>query len=299
MQEITEWINTYTGLKEATQWNIMESVIIFVVLLIIRKLLLKLINRFNDDVRQTYRWRNVVNYVTFIIGVIMIGRIWFEGMQSLATYLGLLSAGIALALREPIVNIAGWAFIIFRRPFNMGDRIQIGNAAGDVIDIGLFQFAINEIGNWVDGDQSTGRIIHIPNSKVFSEYQANYTEGFGYIWNELTVMVSYQSDWKKAKRLLTDLINKHTEKEVRDAQKALSNSTGKYMLMYSKLTPIVYTKAKDNGIALSIRYLIKPRARRQSEEVLWEEILTIFADDPEIDFFAAAKNPPPPPPPIR
>ena len=81
--------------------------------------------------------------------------------------------------------------------------------AGDVIDIRLFQFSINEIGNWVDADQSTGRIIHIPNGIVFTEPQANYTAGFQYIWNEIPVLVTFESDWKKAKQILTDIVNHH------------------------------------------------------------------------------------------
>ena len=105
--------------------------------------------------------------------------------------------------------MVGWCFILIRQPFKVGDRIQIGKVAGDVIDIRFFNFQLNEIGNWVDADQSTGRIIHIPNGIVFTEPQANYTAGFQYIWNEIPVLVTFESDWKKAKQLLTDIVNHH------------------------------------------------------------------------------------------
>jgi small-conductance mechanosensitive channel len=77
---------------------------------------------------------------------------------SVVTYLGLVSAALVIALQDPITNFVGWVFIISRRPFEIEDRIQIGEDAGDVIDIRFFQFSLNEIGNWVDADQSTGRI---------------------------------------------------------------------------------------------------------------------------------------------
>ena len=96
-----------------------------------------------------------------------------------------------------------------RRPFALGDRIQIGKHSGDVIDIRFFQFTINEIGNWVDADQSTGRIIHIPNGKVFTEAQANFTQGFSHIWNEIGVLVTFESDWEKAKNILEKIVEKH------------------------------------------------------------------------------------------
>lgn len=92
---------------------------------------------------------------------------WFKGIQSLATFLGLVSAGLAIALKDLVTGLAGWIFIIWRKPFGVGDLIQIGNNSGDVIDIRPFKFIIMETGNWVDADQSTGRITHIPNSSVY------------------------------------------------------------------------------------------------------------------------------------
>ncbi len=104
--------------------------------------------------------------------------------------MGLFTAGLAIALKDPLTNLAGWLFIVFRKPFIVGDRIQIGPHAGDVVDIRPFQFTILEIRNWVDADQSTGRMIHLPNAKVFVEAQANYSLGFNYIWNEIVVRLT-------------------------------------------------------------------------------------------------------------
>jgi small-conductance mechanosensitive channel len=129
------------------------------------------------------------------LGVSLLAWIWVEELLSLSTFLGLVSAGLAIALREPLINLMGWAFIVWRRPFEMGDRIEIGGQAGDVIDMRVFQFTLLEIGNWVDADQSTGRAIHVPNGKVFSESLANYSKGLAYIWNEIPVRVTFESDW--------------------------------------------------------------------------------------------------------
>lgn len=107
------------------------------------------------------------------MGALVVARLWFVGLQSLSTFLGLLTAALAIALQDPIVNLAGWLFLIWRRPFRVGDRIQIGDIRGDVIDMRIFQFSLLEIGNWVNADQSTGRVIHVPNGKVFREPQAS------------------------------------------------------------------------------------------------------------------------------
>ena len=85
--------------------------------------------------------------------------------------------------------------------------IELGPNKGDVIDIRPFKFTILEIGNWVNADQSTGRVIHIPNHAVFTESLANYTSDFEFIWNEVQVLLTFESDWKTAKKMLVEIIN--------------------------------------------------------------------------------------------
>jgi len=204
-------------------------------------------------------------------------------VQALATFFGLLSAGLAIALKEPVSNLAGWAFIIWRGPFEVGDRVQIGPHAGDVIDLGVFQFTLNEIGAWVQADQSSGRIIHIPNGKVFTDPIANYNKGFRYIWNEVPVVVTFESDWRKAKQILGKIAVKHAEHLTAQAEQELLAASQQYLINYRKLTPIVYTNVVDFGVQLTIRYLIEPRKRRGTEHAIWEDILTEFAACQDID----------------
>ncbi len=165
----------------------------------------------------------------------------------------------------------------------VGDRIEIAGHKGDVIDIRLQQFTLNEIGNWVDADQSSGRIIHIPNGKVFSEPVANYDRGFRYIWHEVPVLVTFESDWKKAKDILTGIAFKHAEHLTAQAEQDLLTASRQYLINYTKLTPIVYTSVTDSGVRLTIRYLIEPRRRRGTEHAIWEDILTEFAACPDVD----------------
>jgi small-conductance mechanosensitive channel len=258
--------------------------IAFTTLWIIRTLIIKLIWKITDDIKKQYRWRKTTTYVIVFIGIIIFGIIWFENTSSIATFLGLVSAGLAIALKDLVANLAAWMFIVIRRPFEVGDRIQMGEYAGDVIDIRVFQFTLMEIGNWVDADQSTGRIIQVPNGKVFHEALANYSKGFQYIWNEIPVLVTFESDWRKAKTILEEIINQNSEHISTQAEKSVKQANRKYMIFYSNLTPIVYTKVQDSGVLLSIRYLCKPRNRRSSEQVIWEEILSAFEKYMDIDF---------------
>jgi small-conductance mechanosensitive channel len=283
-EHLTDAIQRTFQIDADAQERLLVSVAVLLTLWLIRLLLLTVVNRRSEDVRVRYRWKKTSQYVMATLSVFFLGMIWIQGFQSLATYLGLVSAGLAIALRELVANFVGWAFILWRRPFEVGDRIQIGDTAGDVIDLRIFQFTLLEIGNWVDADQSTGRVIHVNNGQVFTESVANFSKGFEHIWNEIAVLVTFESNWQKAKEILRDIANRHDEELSAAAEEKLREAARRFMIFYSKLTPTVYTSVKDCGVMLTIRYLCNPRRRRSSEESMWEDILHAFAENDDIDF---------------
>lgn len=284
MQSFYEWFENSTGLSADAVSNLIKSFLVIIGFIILNKITRRIVFKRTEDVYYRYRWRKTQDYVTFIIGFFIISAIWISEVKSLITFFGLVSAGIAIALKDPLTNLAGWLFILWRKPFDVGDRIQLGENAGDVIDIRIFQFTIIEIGNWVDADQSTGRMMHIPNSKVFLEVLANYSSGFNYIWHEIGVLVTFESDWEKAKKILTDIVNKHSEHFTKVAEKKIKDASKKYMIFYRNLTPIVYTSVKDSGVMLTMRFLCDPRQRRGYAQTIWEMVLKEFGKCDNIDF---------------
>ncbi|GIT52287.1 MAG: mechanosensitive ion channel protein MscS [Gemmatimonadota bacterium] len=261
------------GMDAATQGRVLSSVLVIIILFVLRRALLAVVSRRVEDPTSRYRWAKTSAYTASLIGLAVVIQIWFIALRSLSTFLGLLSAGLAIALRDLVADFAGWLFILFRRPFDLGDRIQIGSHAGDVIDRRIFQFSIMEIGNWVGADQSTGRVIHIPNQRVFLEPLANYSAGFPYLWNELKVLVTLESDWKKAKTLFAEITKEITKDVVAEAQGPRKEGDQRFLIHYRTLTPAVYTSVEESGVLLTVRYLCRPRERRGTSEALWEEIL--------------------------
>jgi small-conductance mechanosensitive channel len=284
METLTNWIAQATKLSPWVQGNLFTSIIIILILWLLRTLVMSIVWRRTEDVRLRYRWRKTSKSIVVVLGLVLVGRVWFEGIQSLATFLGLVAAGLSIALKDLVTAIAGWLFIIWRRPFNVGDRIQIGQNAGDVIDISIFKFTLMEIGNWVDADQSTGRVLHIPNGVVLSDVVSNYSRGFQYIWNELPVLITFESDWKKAKTILQEITTKHAQHSSEVAQKRIQEASRRFMIFYSVLTPTVYTSVAESGVLLTIRYLCEPRTRRGTAETIWEDILHQFAAHKDINF---------------
>ena len=148
----------------------------------------------------------------------------------------------------------------------------------------MFQFSMLEIGNWVDADQSTGRIMHVPNGKVLRERTANFSRGFEYIWHEIPVLVTFESNWRKAKQILEEVVNADTFSVAEDVQRQVRRAASRYLIYSGKMTPIVYTAVRDSGILLTIRYLTKPKTRRGTEQQIWEDVLSRFDAEPDIEF---------------
>jgi small-conductance mechanosensitive channel len=284
MEYVTQWLQHTFDIGADKATKIVITGIAVIALYIVHTLFIRFVIPRIDDIYTRYRIRKVAGYIAFFIGALIIGRVWFRGFQSLATFLGLVSAGIAIALKDPLSNLAGWLFIIWRRPLEVGDRVQIGSDAGDVIDIRVFQFTLMEIGNWVDADQSTGRVIHIPNGKVFTESLANYSKGFKYIWNEIPVLITFESNWREAREILLEIGTRHAASMGEVAERRLREAARRFMIFYRKLTPTVYLKVEDCGVLLTVRYLCEPRKRRGTEQAIWEDILRAFEEHDNIDF---------------
>jgi len=264
-------------------YQLIISLVAIFILWLLRFIAVRIINRNIESKKIQYKWRKNLTYFTVFLGFLIVGRIWFEGFSSIATFLGLLSAGLAIALKDPVSDFAGWIFLIWRKPFDVGDRIQIGDVKGDVIDVRIFKFTLLEIGNWVHADQSTGRVIHIANHKIFTDSLANYTSDFEFIWNEIQVLITFESNWKKTKKILQEIADKHLEDSVKHAESQVKQAAKSYLIYYQHLTPIIYTDVKESGVNLTIRHLSNPRKRRGLTQNIWEEILDRFDQQDDIE----------------
>ncbi|MBN2082974.1 mechanosensitive ion channel [bacterium] len=282
--ELLESIAQVTGLETVTVEKLIATLAILIIAPIATWIILTIVRRRAKDPTLAYRSLVILRYTMSATVIIALLLIWISGARQLATYISIVSAGLVIALQDTVSNLAGFIFILTRKPFILGDRIEIDHFAGDVVDIRAFQFTIVEIKNWVDADQSTGRIVHIPNSKVLREEIANFTTGFEYIWDEVPVLVTFESNWRKAKELLENIARTHCEAFTPEAERQLRKTAQRYMIIAGKLTPIVYTTVRDCGVLLTMRFLTKARQRRGNEQAIWEAILDAFGACPDIDF---------------
>lgn len=282
---LREWIKDFNSIIAVdAQIRLLISVILITIVALIHHRVMSSFHEKMVDMEQYYKLKKKSGGIVAGVTIVLLAMLWIESFKSLGTFFGLLSAALAISLKDIISNIAAWLFITWRRPFKVGDRIEIGNISGDVVDTRLFHFSMMEVGNWVENDQSTGRIIHVPNYKIISEPLANYGQGFQYIWNEISVLLTFESDWKKAKKILLKVAEKHAEHLSAEAEQKVRMAARKYMIIYNYLTPIVYVTVKDSGIQMTMRYLCEPRRRRTTIDEIWEDILQEFSMYKDIQF---------------
>lgn len=281
---LLERLQSFNFIDSEFALNLFEVFIAAAIILMISRWIIRLITKYILDEKRQYNLRKLINYISIALIILITFAVFEKKVGSISVMLGMIGLGIALASRDAIASFIGWFFIIGKNGFRLGDRIQIGDIAGDVIDIGVFRTTLMEIGNWVSGDQSTGRLVVFPNSNIFVHPVVNFTQGYEFIWNELKFLLTFKSNWKKAE----EIIMRHANNSCKDiqlkAKQQLKKMKEKYMLKSGTLTPIVYVVMADKGVELTLRYLTPVRERRVTADALSREILNDFTQEDDINF---------------
>jgi len=200
-----------------------------------------------------------------------------------ATIIGILGAGVAFASQEVIGSFAGYLNIITGNIFRIGDRIRIGNVVGDVLDISLLRTTVMEIGEWVKADQYTGRVVSLANRVVFSDPVFNYTQHSCYLWDEIMVPVTYDSDWRRAVEIILAKGQELTVSFHAGAQAEFEEMAKKYPSLHEvPVEPSIYITMTDNWIELTLRYIVEARNRRIVKGQIHRELLSCFHEVPDI-----------------
>lgn len=254
------------------------TLLVVLVAFALARLTRRVVLRYVDDTARRYRASKYIGRGFTVVTLLLIAALWAPNLGGLLTILTIIGAGLAVATREVLLSFLGWMDIALRSPFRQGDRIEINGVRGDVVDIRLLHTTLMEIGRWVDADQSTGRLVHIPNAWIFQHAVQNYTHGFDFIWHELPVTLTFRSDWKAAREIMIELASESADLVERQAAQQLKRLAREYLVHYSILTPFVYVRFAENGVRLTLRFLCEVRKRRGTEHALTLRMLERFAD---------------------
>ena len=244
----------------------------------------RLIGRYGTDPHRIYATSRSIRRLGVFLGISAVILLFSGQIRDILTVLTLIGAGMAIALSQVLMSVAGWMRITMLTSYSQGDRIEINGVRGDVVDIRMLRTTLLEIGGWVDGDQSTGRIVHIPNSWVYLHAVYNYTRTFNFIWNELSYTLTFKSNWEAARDIITEFANESAAIVEKQARSQIKQLSAEFLIHYSVMTPFVYVSVATDGVKLTLRYLCEVRKRRGSSHALNVSILAAFDDRNDIEF---------------
>jgi small-conductance mechanosensitive channel len=237
--------------------------------------------------RVVFWTRQATALITGIVGLLAIVSIWFEDPSKLTTAAGLIGAGLAFALQKVVTAFAGYLVILRGKTFTVGDRITMGGVRGDVISLGFLQTRIMEMGEppsaqgdgdkiWVRARQFTGRIVSVTNDKVFDEPIYNFTREFPFMWEEIKVPITYQTDRRMAETILLDCAREVTGEVMADAQPCRAEMEKKYFIDFGELDPRVFLQITDNWLELNLRFIVPVHGVRYFKDELARAIMERF-----------------------
>ena len=245
--------------------------------LLVRGVQRVLVRRLKDPDSRYYT-RKLVSLTGWLAAVLLLTVVFRDRLGGLTVAIGVAGAGIAFALQEVIGSIAGWIAISFGNFYAPGDRVELGGIRGDVIDIGILRTTLMEMGQWVNSDLYTGRVVRIANSFVFKQPVFNYSGDFPFLWDEFKVPVTHASDHRLARRLLEEALAAEVPASQADtARGAWQHLVRRYLLENASLEPMVSLVITDNWLEFTLRYLVDVKQRRITRDRLSMRILDAFA----------------------
>lgn len=255
---------------------VLKLAITIVGLLVIRLVLGTLrrnLPRYVKESQARYRVRKLISLGGYLLVLLFLALVFKKELGGLTVFLGLASAGLAFALQEVIISLAGGIAIATGNFYNTGDRIKIGGLTGDVIDIGVLSTTLMECGEWVKADLPTGRLVRLANSQIFREPVFNYSVDFPFLWDEITIPIKYGTNYTLAQEIFARTLTEVVGDYVEYAKRAWKDIVKKYFTEEAMIDPEVTLTFHDNWIELTGRFITDYRKRRHTKDKIFTRLL--------------------------
>jgi small-conductance mechanosensitive channel len=278
-QSIGRWRDLYVhGFAQ----QLLVFFILAIALYLIARVARRVIAQQVADVNQRHALRKWVGYSYGLLLLLFAVALFADALAGVGTLVAVVLAGVAIALQDVLKSVVGWIYIAGRSGVQIGSRVEVGGVIGDVIDIGFFKTTVLEVGNLVYGRQSTGRLATIPNSLMISANVFMSTESNPFVWQEVRLVTTFESDWERAEEILREVAGEIHEEIAPELAQGFQKLERRYAFKYGALTPIVYLSLADYGVQLDLRFLVPVRRRRGSVDRVTRRILTAFAAEPSV-----------------
>jgi small-conductance mechanosensitive channel len=225
-----------------------------------------------------YKVRKFVVFSGYVAILLFLAILFEDRLGRLSFALGVAGAGVAVALQDMLASIAGAFSIGFSRLYVVGDRVQIGDTRGDVIDIGLLRTTLMEVGSWVGRDLYSGRIVRIPNNAVLKGSVFNYSQGFRFIWDQIKVVLTITSDATLARAMLLRVAKEAIGGYLAEAQNSWDAVSDDYRTENPPIEPVVALAVNAASLEFTVNYVVDYTKRTAMLDRLFTKIVEEVAN---------------------
>lgn len=239
-----------------------------------------------EDATTRFTLKRIEHLVVALAIAVIAVSILFVNWYPALTALGIGSIIIGLAVQTPVKSFIAWIYILVRRPYQVGDRVKIGDATGDVIDVGYLDTTLWEFGGeYLSTDHPSGRLIRFPNEKVLDTMVWNYSWPlFPYVWNEIKFQIAYQSDLQfvaeTMQRIVEEDLGEEMVKRV-DVYRELLARTPVDELEVRSRPRVIFRVDQVTWLDAIVRYLVSPREAGSVKTRLLPKLLAALNEHPE------------------
>jgi len=225
--------------------------------------------------------------VVFLIAMVLLFNFTTE-LAALATIMGFAAAGIAFALQNVILSLAGYFLLTGRFGIRVGDRVELGGVRGDVIDVGLVKLTLMELSGEGSDSHPTGRVVVIPNSVVFQP-SANFFKqapGTSFTWNELRLVLAPDCDYRLAEKLLMDVVEQVFSRYRETVRRECRTMERRLNVEIEPPKPQSFLRLSAAGLEVLIRYPAETRSAIQTADEVSRLVLEAINREPSLRLVA-------------
>ncbi len=251
------------------------TLLIFSMVFSVRKIVLGFVWRKHKKNPASRQWVRNSRYLGLGVSLLLTIPLWFDTLENIGVFVGLLTAALAVSLSSPLQSIAGWMHLIVHQPYRVGDRVQIGNQSGIVQDIALFSTTLLETEEAPGSAQPTGRTLCLQNKCVFDKIIMTSAREHDFMWHETSMTFTYESDWRTANRsmhlMMSELLQQH------HAEQRPRLEASWQVIEQNPSSPLLneYVSAEDHGIQITLRFLCGIESAREIKHCFTTKMLHV------------------------
>jgi small-conductance mechanosensitive channel len=281
-----QWEAVVAGQARAALHEILTGALIvlaaLLLLLVADHWLERLLARARIERRQLATLRSLVGVSLQLVGLLVIVLVLIGLPGQVGTMLGIVGAGLTVALKDFIVAFVGWFVLMGRNGIRLGDWVEINGVSGEVVELNMFHTVLLETGNWTDAGHPTGRRVTFTNSFAIGNHYFNFSTSGQWLWDELTVVVPYDRDPHAIADTLQKEVTEATAKDVTNAEQEWRRAARGRGVSFSVQPAIaIRPSVGGTGVEITLRYVTRANERLALRAKLYQSAVQLLAQRPE------------------